>query len=193
MSLVDDEIIGDIRRLLDRPVVFVGMMGAGKTRTGRQVAKTLGLPFTDSDDEIEEAAGMGVAEIFDRFGESYFRDGERRVINRLLERGACVVATGGGAVMTPETAEAIWSQTLSIWVRAEMDVMVERTGRRDDRPLLQNGDPEKILGELVQERYPVYEKADIVIDSHNGPAEAILNQLLEKMHKFLCNGQRKTG
>ncbi|MCB9991669.1 MAG: shikimate kinase [Rhodospirillales bacterium] len=181
----DEEIIEQIRRRLDRPIVLIGLMGAGKTRTGRQIAQALRLPFTDSDDEIEAAAGMSVSEIFERFGEEYFRDGERRVIQRLLDEGASVIATGGGAVMNEDTAQAIWDNTLSIWIRAELNVMVQRTARRDSRPLLKSGDPEKILAELAGKRYPVYEKADIVVDSHNGPAEAILNQALEKIRNFL--------
>lgn len=189
----DDDIVEEIRRMLDRPIVLVGMMGAGKTRMGRQLATALGLRFTDSDDEIEKAAGLTIPEIFEKFGESYFRDGERRVIGRLLEQGVSVIATGGGAVMNEETAQAIWAGTLSVWVRAEMTIMVERTARKDNRPLLKSGDPEQILTELAAARYPIYEKADIVVDSHNGPAEAILNQTLEKIHKFLRHEQRKAG
>ncbi len=191
MKSIDTEVVADIRRMLDRPLVLIGMMGAGKTRTGRQLADALGLSFTDSDDEIEEAAGMSVSEIFEKFGEQYFRDGERRVIERLLEQGPCVIATGGGAIMTPETADSVWSNSVSVWIKADMDIMVERTGRRDDRPLLQNGDPRKILTDLAEKRYPVYEKADIVLDSHNGPIEAILNQALEKLQIFLRNEQQQ--
>lgn len=195
MSMVskDDDIAEDIRRRLDRPIVLIGMMGAGKTRMGRQLAAALNLPFTDSDDEIEKAAGLTIPEIFERFGEGYFRDGERRVISRLLDQGPSVIATGGGAVMNEETADAIWSRTVSLWVRAEMSIMIERTARKDSRPLLKNGDPEKILTDLAVIRYPVYEKADIVVDSHNGPAEAILNQALEKIQKHLRHDRRKTG
>ena len=185
MSTLDQNIVNDIRQHLDRPILLIGMMGVGKTRMGRQLADALNLPFTDSDDEVEQAAGMSIADVFEKFGEPYFRDGERRVIARLMEQGPSVIATGGGAVMTPETAELIWERALSVWIRAEMDVMVERTARRDDRPLLKNGDPEKILTELAAIRYPVYEKADIVIDSHNGPAEAILNQALGKIRDYL--------
>lgn len=193
MSVHDEELMDDIRRLLDRPVVLIGMMGVGKSRTGRQIANALGVPFVDSDDEIEKAAGMTIPEIFEKFGEEYFRDGERRVVQRLLGNGVSVVATGGGAVMNEETASAIWQNTLSVWLRAELDVMVERTARKDDRPLLKTGDPETILAGLMEKRYPVYEKADIVVDSHNGPAEAILNQALEKIRNFLRYEQRKTG
>ena len=193
MQSLDEELVDDIKRLLDRPVVLIGMMGAGKTRMGRQLSQLLKLPFTDSDDEIEKAAGMEIPEIFDRFGEDYFRDGERRVIERLIDNGVGVIATGGGAMMTEETKSLISDKTLSVWVRADMEVMIERTSRKDNRPLLKDKDPEEIFTELIDKRYPVYEKADIVIDSHNGPAEAILNQLLDRMQRFLRHEQRKTG
>lgn len=185
MIFEDDDIASEIRRLLDRSIVLTGLMGAGKTRLGRQIAKALDLPFFDSDDEIVKAAGMEIAEIFERFGEPYFRDGERRVIARLLEQGICVIATGGGAVMIPETAESIWKKSLSIWVRADIPLMVERTALRDTRPLLKNGNPEKILTGLAAIRYPVYEKADMIVESHNGASEAILNQALEKIRHCL--------
>jgi len=191
MAFKDNDIAAEIGKFLDRPIVLIGMMGAGKTRLGRQIAKTLSLPFSDSDDEIVKAAGMEIAEIFEKFGEPYFRDGEKRVIARLLEQGPCVIATGGGAVMTPETAESVWQKALSIWVRADMPLMVERTSLRNNRPLLKNGDPEKILTGLVAIRYPVYEKADMIVESHNGPSEAILNQALEKILNCLRHEQGK--
>lgn len=187
----NDTVIDDIRRWLDGPIVMIGMMGAGKTRMGRLLADTLGLSFADSDEEVEKAAGMSIAEIFERFGEPYFRDGERRVIRRLLEDRVGIVATGGGAVMTPETADLIFGNAVSIWVRAELPVMLERTARNDKRPLLQAGEPEQILRELMERRYPIYEKADIVLESHNGPAESILNQALDKLHGFLRARKRR--
>ena len=193
MHSVDRDKVEEINRLLDRPIVLIGLMGAGKTRTGRMLAGALDLPFSDSDDEIQDAAGMSISEIFERFGEDYFRAGEKRVVQRMLEGGKSVIATGGGAVMAEETAGLIWSNSLSVWVRAELDVMVERTSRRDDRPLLKDGDAQKILSALMQKRYPVYEKADIVIDSHNGPAEAILSQALEKIYNFLRHEHRKAS
>ncbi len=180
-----NRVVEDIRARLDRPIVLIGLMGCGKTRIGRLLAEALGLPFADSDDEIEKAAGMAVADIFDRFGEAYFRDGEKRVIQRLLDGGAQVIATGGGAVMTSGTAEAVWNDTISIWIRAEIPVMIERTGRTDRRPLLRNGDPERILKDLAEKRYPVYAKADITVDSHNGPVDSILNQALEALRDYL--------
>ena len=185
MIVADKDIIYEIRSRLDRPLVLIGLMGSGKTRIGRSLAGVLGLGFVDSDDEIEKAAGMDIADIFDKFGEAYFRDGEKRVIGRLLDEGVQVIATGGGAVMSPETAERIWRNTISLWVRADLPVMLERTARSDRRPLLRKGDPGEILAALVEKRYPVYEKANIVIDSHNGPVEAILNQTLTKLHDYL--------
>jgi shikimate kinase len=183
----DRDAADDIRARLDKPLVLIGLMGTGKTRLGKLLASTLGLPFVDSDDEIEKAAGMSIAEIFDRFGEVYFRDGEKRVMARLLDGGVRVIATGGGAVMNPETAELVWTKGVSLWIRADMEVIIERTARNDRRPLLRNGDPEKILRELADTRYPVYEKADIAIDSHRGPAESILGQTLQKLDDFLRN------
>ncbi len=176
---------GRIRARLDRPVVLIGLMGSGKTRLGRLLSDALGLPFADSDDEIENAAGMSVAEIFERFGEDYFRDGERRVVRRLLEDGVKIIATGGGAIMNAETAALVWEKAVSVWVRADLSVMLERTGRNDRRPLLRRGDPEAILKDLMAKRYPVYEKADIVVDSHSGAVETIVDQALEKLDEFL--------
>lgn len=179
------DVVTDILTQLDRPVVLIGLMGCGKTRIGRMLADALGLPFADSDDEIEKAAGMSVAEIFDSFGESYFRDGEKRVIQRLLSEGVKIIATGGGAIMTPETEEAVKTQSISIWVRAPLPVMLERTGRTDRRPLLRQGDPAEILKNLMEKRYPTYAKADITIESHDGPVESVLNQALTALRDYL--------
>lgn len=184
-AFADGDIAARVRARLNRPLVLVGMMGAGKTRIGRALAQALDLGFTDSDDEIEKAAGMSVADIFEKFGEDYFRDGERRVIERLLSGGVRVVATGGGAVMNSDTAEKIWNDTISIWIRAEMPVMLERTARSNRRPLLRDGNPEEILTRLAAMRYPVYGKADIVVESHNGPVEAIMNQALSRLDEYL--------
>ncbi|MBI4031135.1 MAG: shikimate kinase [Proteobacteria bacterium] len=187
----------DIRRsvagMLNRPIALIGLMGAGKTRFGRVLADALGLDFLDSDMEIEKAAGMSVADIFDRFGEAYFRDGERRVTKRLLDQDVCVIATGGGAIMDPETAEDVWSKTVSIWVRAPMSVMIERTGRNDRRPLLRKGDPEKVLERLAEARYPIYQKADIIVDSDSGSVDAVLLQALEKLYSFLLSRKDASG
>lgn len=185
MMVVEDETIRRILRNLDRPLVMVGLMGSGKTRVGRMLADRLGLRFVDSDEEIEKAAGMTVSEIFEKFGESYFRDGERRVMQRLLGGGVRVIATGGGAVMTPETAGMIWNGSVSIWLRADVSLLAERTSRNNARPLLAGGNQEEILTDLAQQRHPVYEKADITVDSHRGPVEAIANVAIERLDSFL--------
>lgn len=184
-AFAEDDIAARVRERLNRPIVLIGLMGAGKTRIGRALAQALDLGFTDSDDEIEKAAGMSIADIFEKFGEDYFRDGEKRVIERLLAGGVRVIATGGGAVMNPATAEKIWNDTISIWIRADLPVMLERTGRSNRRPLLRDGNPEEILSRLAAARYPVYEKANVIVESHAGPVEAILNQALSRLDEFL--------
>jgi len=174
-----------IREKLDRPISLVGMMGVGKSRIGRQLARALGLPFVDSDEEIESAAGMTISEIFERFGEPYFRDGEKKIIRRLVEDGVQVVSTGGGAPMTPETEQLLWEKTIAVWIRADLSVMVERTSGNAKRPLLANGDPAEILRTLCEKRYPVYGRAPIVIDSHPLPLDEILGDLLQKLDRHL--------
>lgn len=176
----------DIRRRLDRPVILVGMMGAGKTRLGRLLSRTLDLDFVDSDEEIERAAGMTINEIFDRFGEPYFRDGEKRVVRRLLGDGARVVATGGGAMMTPETADAIVAEGISIWIRADIPTMVARATRGEKRPLLRHGDPAEIFEKLVAARYPVYARADMIVESDDSDTgEGMLAQALDGLYAHL--------
>ena len=168
MTDFDTDKISYIRQRLDRPIVLIGLMGAGKSRIGRMLGHALEMSFVDADDEIECAAGMSVSEIFERYGEPYFRDGEKRVMARLLGEGVQVIAAGGGAVMTPETADAIWKKSLSLWIKADIPVIVERTARNDRRPLLQTENPEKVLKELAEKRYPVYQKADIVVERLDG-------------------------
>ncbi|TVQ55664.1 MAG: shikimate kinase [Rhodobacteraceae bacterium] len=145
-------------------------MGAGKTTVGRRLAEQLHAPFRDSDEEIVAAAGMDIPDIFAKFGEPAFRDGERRVIGRLLEEPPHVLATGGGAFMNVETRALIRAHAVSVWIRADLDTLVERTGRRHDRPLLKAGEPRDILARLMAERHPVYAEADIVVDSPAGGA-----------------------
>ena len=153
-------------------------MGAGKTKIGRRLAVRLTLPFFDSDTEIESAAGETIPEIFRNRGESAFRDGERRVIYRLLTQPTHILATGGGAFMDPSTREAIKRRGVSIWLRADLDVLVARVSRRNNRPLLQRSDPRSVLAELIQRRHPIYAEADIVIDSSDGSAEQTTTRVI---------------
>ncbi len=161
-----------------RTIALVGLMGAGKTSIGRRLAQRLGLPFVDADAEIETAAGTSIEEIFLRHGEAAFRDGERRVIARLLDNPPQVLATGGGAFMDPSTRALIKEKALSIWLRADVDLLLSRVGRRNNRPLLKNGEPRAILERLIAERHPVYAEADITVDSIDGPPEATLERLM---------------
>ncbi|MBX9813132.1 MAG: shikimate kinase [Proteobacteria bacterium SG_bin5] len=163
----------------DRPIVLVGLMGAGKTTVGRRLAQRLRLPFVDADAEIEAAAGMSITEIFDRFGESYFRDGERRVIARLIDGTRKVIATGGGAFMNAETRALILERALAVWLDANPAVLAERVARRDTRPLLRNRDPHQVLRELAEKRNPVYAMAPIRVPSHHAPHEVTVRAILE--------------
>ena len=167
-----DRKVPEIRRLVpSRAIVLVGLMGAGKSKIGRRLAARLGLPFFDSDPEIEAAAGETIEEIFANRGERVFRDGERRVIARLLTRPVHVLATGGGAFMDPATRQTIARRGVSLWLRADLDVLVSRVLRRSNRPLLKQGDPRAILAELIARRYPVYAEADVAVDSGDGSPE----------------------
>jgi shikimate kinase len=154
-----------------RTIVLIGLMGAGKSKIGRRLAARLALPFADSDAEIECAAGETIEEIFRMRGEAAFRDGERRVIQRLLARPVHVLATGGGSFMDGATQRAIAASGVSVWLRADLDTLVQRVSRRTDRPLLQGRDPRAVLAELIERRHPVYAAADLVIDSGTGPVE----------------------
>ena len=169
-----------------RPIVLVGMMGVGKSTIGRRMAARLGLPFVDADTEIEAAAGMTIPEIFERHGEPYFRDGEARVIARLLDGGPIVLATGGGAFMREETRARIKAKALSIWLKADPDVIMRRVRRRADRPLLQTADPEATVARLLGEREPIYGKADMTISSRDVPHDRIVEECLETLHAYVC-------
>jgi len=168
-----------------KTIVLVGLMGAGKSSIGRRLAQTLALPFTDADSEIETAAGLSIEEIFARDGEAAFRSGERRVIARLLDNPTQVLATGGGAFMDPETRTLIRERAISIWLRAELDVLMARVARRNNRPLLKAGDPRAILAGLIEARYPVYAEADITVESIDGPPEATLAKVITALGEFL--------
>jgi shikimate kinase len=161
-------------------------MGAGKTTIGRRLAARLDMPFVDADAEIERAAGCPISEIFERYGEQYFRDGERRVIARLLDGPAKVLATGGGAFMASDTRQLILERSWSIWLRAELDVLVDRCGRRGNRPLLQGGDMRRTLNRLIAERYPIYAAADFIVDSDNGPHEVVIETILEYLRRRIA-------
>lgn len=174
------------RALGSRSVVLVGMMGAGKSTIGRRLAARLGVPFVDADTEIEAAAGMPIPEIFSAHGEPYFRDGEARVIARLLEHGPSVLATGGGAFMRADTRERISLRGVSVWLKADADVVLRRVKRRADRPLLQTADPAATIERLIAERSPVYQLADIEILSRDVPHEKIVEECVEALQGRLC-------
>ena len=168
-----------------RLIVLVGMMGAGKSTIGRRLAARLGLPFLDADSEIEAAAGMSIPDIFEAHGEPQFRDGEARVIARLLESGPAVLATGGGAFMREETRNRVGAKAISIWLKADADIIMRRVRRRADRPLLQTPDPEATLGRLISEREPVYQHADLTIWSRDVPHEKIVDECVDALHARL--------
>ena len=171
-----------------RCVVLIGMMGAGKSTIGRRMAARLRLPFVDADTEIEQAAGMSIPDIFETHGEPHFRDGEARVIARLLDSGPAVVATGGGAFMREETRGRIRDKAVSIWLKADAEVIMKRVRRRSDRPLLQNADPEGTVSRLLGEREPVYATADLTIASRDVPHDRIVEECIDALRARLCAG-----
>jgi shikimate kinase len=168
-----------------RTVALVGLMGAGKSAIGKRLALRLGLPFVDADDEVERAAGCSISEFFERFGEAEFRAGERRVISRLLAGPAHVLSTGGGAYMDAETRAMMRAHAITVWLRAELDVLYDRVKKRTHRPLLRGGDPKEILERLMSQRYPVYAQADIVVESTAQPADITTDQVLEALRRHL--------
>lgn len=165
-------------RLGSRSIVLVGMPGCGKSAIGRRLAPRLDLPFVDADEEIEQAAGKSIKEIFADHGEAYFRDGERRVIARLLASGAQVLATGGGAMMLEETRENIRRAGVTIWVKADLPVLVRRVSKRSNRPLFEGRDPETVMKELMEERYPIFATADIAVESRDVPHDVIVEEII---------------
>lgn len=167
----------------ERSIVLVGLMGAGKSSIGKRLAERIALPFVDADNEIEAAAGCSIPEIFERHGEAAFRDGERRVIRRLLNGPRTVLATGGGAFMNAETREAIAESGISIWLKADLDTLVRRTARRTNRPLLRQGDPRAILERLMAERYPIYGLADITIETRDGPHDEVVDEIIARLQE----------
>jgi shikimate kinase len=171
-----------------RSLVLVGMMGAGKSSIGRKLAQRLNLPFVDADTEVERAAGMSISEIFAKHGEPYFRAGEARVIARLLDGGPQVLATGGGAFMHPQSREAIRAKGVSVWLKAEFDVLMKRIKRRNDRPMLHTDDPAGTLRLLIQERDPVYAEADVTVHSRDVPHETIIAEIISAVALRLGGG-----
>jgi shikimate kinase len=175
-----------VAALGSRSIVLVGMMGAGKSTVGRRLSARLQLPFLDADTEIQLAhAGMTIPEIFQTHGEPYFRDGEARVIARLLEAGSAVLATGGGAFLRDETRKRISDKAVSIWLKADADIILKRVKRRADRPLLQTADPAATVGRLISEREPVYQRADITVWSRDVPHEKIVDECIAALHGWL--------
>jgi shikimate kinase len=172
-----------------RSIVLVGMMGAGKSSVGRKLGQRLALPFVDADTEIEVAAGMTIPEIFEVRGEGDFRAGEARVIARLLESGPQVLATGGGAFMNAETRHLIGQKGISIWLRADFDVLMRRIRRRTDRPLMRTADPEATLRDLMEKRYPVYALADLTIDSRDVLHDVIVDEMIAALIRHLVPAQ----
>jgi shikimate kinase len=182
-----------IRLTVPKTIVLVGLMGAGKSCVGRRLAAAIGLPFVDADKEIEEAAGCSIPELFNRYGEAAFRDGERRVIRRLLEGPLQVLATGGGAFMDPRTRAEIRQKGIAVWLRADLDLLVRRTQRRGNRPLLNVVDPQAKLAELMAERYPVYAEADIIVDSDDSPPEVTVERVIAALRQYLSHPAEPRG
>ncbi|WP_326524679.1 shikimate kinase [Sphingomonas sp.] len=166
-----------------KPIVLVGLMGVGKSTVGRRLAGRLALPFVDADTEIEEAAGMTVTEIFERFGEAYFRDGERRVIARLIDGRPKVIATGGGAFINADTRALILSEATAIWLDADPVVLADRVRRRDSRPLLRGKDPLAVLRELAAVRNPIYAQAHLRVPSANAPHDVTVTAILKELNR----------
>jgi shikimate kinase len=176
-----------------KTIVLVGLMGAGKSCVGRRLAAAIGLPFVDADKEIEEAAGCSIPDLFSRYGEVAFRDGERRVIHRLLEGPLHVLATGGGAFIDPGTRAEIRARGISVWLRADLDLLICRTARRNNRPLLNVSDPQAKLAELMAQRYPIYAEADITIDSDDSPPEATVDRVIAALQERFADEAEPQG
>jgi len=186
----DDRVTRLRERLGSRSIVLIGMMGAGKSSVGKRLARRLSLPFFDADIEIEQAAGMSIPEIFAHHGEPAFRDGEKKVIARLLETGPTVLATGGGAYMNEQTREAIAAHGVCVWLKADLDLLLRRVRRRDDRPLLRN-DPAGTLARLIDERYPVYAQSEITVTSQDVPQEAMVDEVIDALHRHFSAHEKE--
>ena len=188
-SLSEAEIVPNLGR---RSIVLIGMMGVGKSSIGRRLGSRLGIPFNDADTEIEKAAGMNIADIFARHGEAAFRSGESRVIARLLDGGPQVLATGGGAVMNPETRTLIKEKGVSVWLSAELDLLMRRISKRKaERPMLHTADPAATLRELLSEREPIYAQADLTVQSREVPHDAVVAEIVGALTSFLASPSRQ--
>jgi shikimate kinase len=180
-------LVSESIKRLDRPVVLVGLMGVGKSTVGRRLARRLGVPFVDSDSAIEDASGFSAAEVYERYGERDFRDGERRLVARLVEGEVRVIATGGGAYIDSTTRKLLNERAITIWLDAPVDILAERTSRRDTRPLLRNSDPKGTLERLSDERRPSYEEAHIHIKSGNGAHRDVVDSIVAALEAHLTN------
>ena len=177
--------IEDIRgKLGNHSIVLVGLMGAGKSSIGRRLAEKLDVPFVDADHEIEVAADKTIAEIFKDHGEAYFREGERRVISRLIENGAQVLSTGGGAFINEETRQGIQAHGISVWLKADLSLLMKRVMKRADRPLLQTDDPEAVMQKLMDQRYPIYATADVTVESRDVQHTQMVNEVIKVLAKW---------
>jgi shikimate kinase len=172
------------QKLGQRPIVLVGLMGAGKTTVGRRLAAKLGLAFVDADNEIELAAGKSIPEIFADHGEAYFREGERKVIARLLNSGPMILATGGGAFMNGETRDNIHKTGIALWLKADLPLLMKRVKKRSNRPLLKTEDPEKVMRQLIEERYPVYAKADVTVESRDVAHASMVGDVIKALAQW---------
>lgn len=178
------EILEIREKLGNRPIVLVGLMGAGKSSIGRRLAEKLEIPFVDADHEIEIAADKTIPEIFSDHGEEYFREGERRVISRLIENGAQVLSTGGGAFINEETRNSIHSHGISVWLRADLPLLMKRVMKRSDRPLLRTENPEAVMQKLMEQRYPTYAKADVTVESKDVQHNQMVNEVIKVLVKW---------
>jgi shikimate kinase len=175
----------ELKERLDRPIVLVGLMGAGKSTVGRRLARRLGLPFVDSDDAIGDAAGFPAAEVFERYGEADFRDGERRLVARLIDGEVRVIATGGGAYVDPRTRKLLNERAITVWLDAPVDILADRTGRRNTRPLLRNGDRKATLERLAEQRGPAYAEAHIRIKSGSGAHKDVVDSIIQALEEHI--------
>tara|TARA_Y100000588_G_C14268786_1_gene931264 strand:- start:430 stop:981 length:552 start_codon:yes stop_codon:yes gene_type:complete len=177
-----------VSSVIPKTIALVGLMGAGKTSVGRRLAQRFSVPFVDADHEIEAAAGCTIAEFFDKYGESEFRKGEKRVIARILSNEPCILATGGGAFMSLETRKCIRKTAISLWLRAELDVLKTRLSGRSGRPLLKTPNLDETLKALINERYPVYSEADLVVDSNTASLDETVDNVFKTINKFFYSG-----